>query len=52
MISKGAFHLSDLTCQSITITMRISLLIKIIQPDQSILKTMHQGDAFSTKTNG
>ena len=34
MISKGAFHLSGLTDQNITI-MRISLLIKIIQSEQS-----------------
>ena len=33
--SKGAFHLSELTGQTIPIIMRISLLIKTIQPDQS-----------------
>ena len=35
MISKGAFYLSGLTCHNITIVMRISLLIKIIQSKQS-----------------
>ena len=33
--TKGAFHLSELTGQTITVTMRISLLIKTIKPDQS-----------------
>ena len=33
--SKGAFHLSDLTGQTIPTLMRISLLIKTIQPDES-----------------
>ena len=32
--SKGAFHLSELTGQTNPVTMRISLLIKTIQPDQ------------------
>ena len=36
--AKGAFHLSELTCQTIPIVMRNSLLIKTIQPDQSNLK--------------
>ena len=35
MTSKGAFYLSGLTCHNITIVMRISLLIKIIQSKQS-----------------
>ena len=33
--TKGAFHLPELTGQTIPIVMRISLLIKTIQPDQS-----------------
>ena len=36
--AKGAFHLSELTCQTSPLVMRNSLLIKIIQPDQSNLK--------------
>ena len=31
----GAFHLSELTGQTIPVVMRISLLIKTIHPDQS-----------------
>ena len=34
-VSKGAFHLSELTGQTIPVVMRISLLIKTIHPDQS-----------------
>ena len=33
--SKGALHLSELTGQTILVTMIISLLIKTLQPDQS-----------------
>ena len=33
--TKGAFHLSELTGQTIPVVMGISLLIKTIQPDQS-----------------
>ena len=33
--SNGAFHLSELTGQTIPVVMRISLLIKSIQPDMS-----------------
>ena len=33
--SKGAFHVSELTGQTIPVTMIISLLIKTLQPDQS-----------------
>ena len=33
--TKGAFHLSELTSQTIPVVMRISLLIKTLQPDQS-----------------
>ena len=50
--TKGAFHLSELTGQTIQVIMRISLLIKSIQPDLSILKSMHEGDSVSTKTLG
>ena len=32
---RGAFHLSELTRQTIPVVLRISLLIKTIQPDQS-----------------
>ena len=39
MISKGAFYLSGLTSHTITIVMRISLLIKIIQSKQSNRKS-------------
>ena len=39
MISKGAFYLSGLTGHNITIVMRISLLIKIIQSKQSNRKS-------------
>ena len=35
--TKGAFHLSELTGQTIPVAMGISLLIKIVQPDQSNL---------------
>ena len=35
MTSKGAFHLSELPGQDISFVMRILLLIKAIQPDQS-----------------
>ena len=43
MISKGAFYLSGLTGHNITIVMRISLLIKIIQSKQSNPKTKEMG---------
>ena len=33
--SQGAFHLSELTGQTIPVAMRISLLIKTIRSDQS-----------------
>ena len=33
--AKGAFHLSELSGQTIPVVLRISLLIKTIQPDQS-----------------
>ena len=33
--TQGAFHLSELTGQTLPVVMRISLLIKTIQPDQS-----------------
>ena len=34
-VTKGAFHLSELTGQSIPIVMRIPFLIKTNHPDQS-----------------
>ena len=33
--AKGAFHLPELTGRTIPVVMRITLLIKTIQPDQS-----------------
>ena len=36
--SKCAFHLSELSDQTIPVVLRISLLIKTIQPDQSNTK--------------
>ena len=33
--TKSAFHLSELTAQTILVVTRISLLIKTIQPDHS-----------------
>ena len=33
--TKGTFHLSELTGQTIAVLIRISLVIKTIQPDQS-----------------
>ena len=33
---EGAFHLSELTGQTLPVVTRITLLIKTIQPDQSI----------------
>ena len=34
-VTEGAFHLSELTGQTIANAMRISILIKSLQPDQS-----------------
>ena len=34
-ITRGAFHLSELTGQTLLVVTKISLLIKTIQPDQS-----------------
>ena len=48
---RGAFHLPELTGQALPVVMRISLLIKTTQPDQ-ILKSMKEGDGFSSKTLG
>ena len=39
---KSAFHLSELSDQTIPVAMRISLLFKIIQPDQSMYEGFHQ----------
>ena len=49
--SQGAFHLSKLTGQNIQVVLRLSLLIKTIQLDQSnrIINSMHEGDGFSAK---
>ena len=44
---QGAFHLSELTGQTIPIVMGISLLIKTIQPDQSNPNCMLEGERFS-----
>ena len=43
---KGAFHLSELTDQPIPIVMRISLLIKTNNPDQSNPKYYAQRRCF------
>ena len=43
--------LSELTGQTIPITMRNSLVIKLsIQPASEILNSMHEGEGFSAKT--
>ena len=41
---KGAFYLLEPTGQDIPVLMRILLLIKTIQQDQSILYSMHDND--------
>ena len=48
---RGAFHFPEQTGQTLPVVMRISILIKTIQPDQ-ILKSMNEGDGFSSKTLG
>ena len=51
LLTKGVFHLSELTGQTIPVVMRISLLTfltKTLQPDQSNPK-VHQGAGFSAK---
>ena len=40
---RGAFHFPEQTGQTLPVVMRISILIKTIQPDQ-ILKSMNEGD--------
>ena len=45
-------HLNELTCQAIPVVMRISLLIKAIQPDQSNPNSMHEWKRFSLRTLG
>ena len=45
--SWGAFHLSELTGQTIPVIMRISLLIKL---SSQIPNSMHEGNGVSTKT--
>ena len=47
--SEGAFYLSELTSETIRVVVRISLLSKTIQPDQSS-PCMQEGDGFSAKT--
>ena len=47
--TKGAFHLSELTGQTLLVVTKISLLINTIQP---ILYTMHERDGFSANTLG
>ena len=50
--AKGAFHLSELTGQTIPVVMRILLLIKIFQPDPSNPKYHARRRWFSAKTVG
>ena len=45
-VTKGAFHLSELTGQPIPIAMRIPLLIKLTIQISQILNIMHKGDDF------
>ena len=54
VISLGAFHLSEMTGQTVPVVMGISLLIKTNQPDEisQILNSMHGGDGVSAKTLG
>ena len=49
--NKGAFHLSELSGQPISIVMRISLLIKANHPDQSNPKYYAQRIWFLSKTS-
>ena len=49
LLTEGAFHLSELTGQTIAVVMRISLLIKTVQPISQILNRMHEGDSFFSK---
>ena len=51
-VTKGAFHLSELTGQPIPIVMRIPLLIKTNHPDQSNPKYYAQRRWFSAKPLG
>ena len=41
--------MSELTGQTIPVVMRISLLIKTVQPISQILNRMHEGDSFFSK---
>ena len=47
--TKGAFHLSDLTGQTIPVALRILLLIKTVQTDQSNFKRYEQRRWVSIK---
>ena len=49
ILTERAFHLSELTGQTIPVVMRISLLIKTVQPISQILNIMHEGDSFFSK---
>ena len=49
--TKGTFHLSELTGQTIAVLIRISLVIKTIQPDQ-ILNSVREEGGFSANTLG
>ena len=49
--SQGAFHLSELTGQDIPFIMRILLLMKATQPDQSNAKQYARRKSFFIKTS-
>ena len=49
LLTERAFLLSELTGQTIPVAMRISLLIKTVQPISQILNIMHEGDSFFSK---
>ena len=46
LLTERASLLSELTGQTIPVAMRISLLIKTVQPISQILNIMHEGDSF------
>ena len=50
--SRGAFHLSELTGQTLLVVTRISLLIKTIQPDKSNPKYYARKRWFFSKNSG
>ena len=49
LLTERAFLLSELTGQTIPVAMRISLLIKTVQPISQILNIMHEADSFFSK---